>query len=84
MKELEEIVNILQKLSSRNLNSSIYEKKILELTSIIKEKIGNSDYNKSEVSSKLSSFEESINRLSSDQIKKSKIFDNFKKYLEKK
>lgn len=84
MKELEEIVNILQKLSSRNLNSSIYEKKILELTSIIKEKIGNSDYNKSELSSKLSSFEESINRLSSDQIKKSKIFDNFKKYLEKK
>ena len=84
MKEIDKLIDLLSKLKDKKESPLEIEKKILELSILIKEKISKSQIDEEFLKNKMSDLKNSISKISNQNRKNANTIIEFKNFLEKK
>lgn len=84
MEEIDKLIDLLGKLKDKKESPVEIEKKILELSILIKEKISKSQIDEEFLKNKMSDLKNSISKISNQNRKNANTIIEFKNFLEKK
>tara|TARA_X000000950_G_C13786724_1_gene607572 strand:- start:761 stop:1018 length:258 start_codon:yes stop_codon:yes gene_type:complete len=84
MEEIDKLIDLLSKLKDKKESPVEIEKKILELSILIKEKINKSQIDEEFLKNKMSDLKNSISKISNQNRKNANTIIEFKNFLEKK